>query len=95
MNVINYILFAVLAIISVLALRGDLYYFFPTLWGYFENFHFYLGVMYNQFNGYRAPVNPDPTEQNLSHRMPITYFPVIMSIGIAVSVLFTMIMFMR
>ena len=33
---------------------GDLYYFFPTLWGYFENLHFYLGVMYNQFNGYRV-----------------------------------------
>jgi len=95
MNVINYILFAILAIISVLALRGDLYDFFPTLWGYFENLQFYLGVMYNQFNGYRAPVNPDPTEQNLSGSMPITYFPIIMSMGIAISVVFTILMLMK
>jgi len=95
MNVINYILFAILAIISVLALRGNLYYFFPTLWGYFENLQFYLGVMYNQFNGYRAPVNPDPTEQNLSGSMPITYFPIIMSMGIAISVVITILMLMK
>ena len=95
MNLINYILFAVLAVISVVALRGDLYHFFPTIWGYFENLHFYLGVIYNQFSGYRAPVNPDPSEQELSQRMPITYFPVIMGLGLSISILLVYIFMLK
>ena len=62
----KYFLFSFLAIITVLALRGDLEYFFPVLWSYVAATKYYFESLYNQFQGYRPPVNPDPSYQHLS-----------------------------
>lgn len=82
---ITYILFGVLAILSVLAIRGDLHYVFPIVSHYIDNFKHHLETILNQFNGHRAPINPDPSEQNLLNSGPVTNFPIIMSAGIAIS----------
>jgi hypothetical protein len=68
MDTFKYFLFAFLAIIAVLAIRGDLAYFFPALWNYVAAVHYYVESMYTQFLGYRQPVNPDPSYQHLSER---------------------------
>lgn len=63
MSFLKYILLAILALIIVFAMRGDLAYMIPNLWNYLRSIQFYLGSMYNMFYGYRIPVNPDPSYQ--------------------------------
>ena len=63
MSFLKYILLAILALIIVFAMRGDLAYMIPNLWNYLRSIQFYLGSMYNIFYGYRIPVNPDPSYQ--------------------------------
>lgn len=70
MNFLKYILLAILALILVFGMRGDLAYIFPTSWNYIRYIQYYLGSIYNIFYGYRLPVNPDPTHQfNNSNRL--------------------------
>lgn len=64
MSVSKYLSIFILALIIVLAMRGDLSYFFPVFSNYIRNIQFYLGTAYNQFYGYLPPVNPDPSVQS-------------------------------
>ena len=57
----KYLTIFFLALIIVLAMRGDLSYFFPVIANYFRSLEYYLGTAYNQYYGYKPPVNPDPS----------------------------------
>jgi|UniRef100_A0A6C0LG37 hypothetical protein len=64
MTISQYLIFFILVIISVLALRGDLAYIFPELWNHVNNIEYYLGNVYSIFFGYKLPVNPNASNQS-------------------------------
>lgn len=63
MTVIGYITFLLLALFSVFLLRGGLEYVFPTIHMFLRQIFYNLETLYNQYNGYAQPVDPDPSTQ--------------------------------
>jgi hypothetical protein len=89
MSITNYILFIFLALFVVLAIRGDLVYYFPVLWNHLRNIEYYLGSVYNQYYGYKMPRDPNPSNQDPNYH-PINNFIFVGLIFIVVFVTYIM-----
>lgn len=55
----------VLAVLVVIILTHNLGYFFPVTSNYLNQVDYFVETTYNQFMGYRPPVNPDPMVHNM------------------------------
>tara|TARA_A100001015_G_scaffold296725_1_gene377388 strand:+ start:463 stop:690 length:228 start_codon:yes stop_codon:yes gene_type:complete len=52
-----------LALLLVLAMRGDISNFIPVIWNWLRGIKYNLGSTYNTYYGMRPPTDPDPSQQ--------------------------------